>query len=286
MNKNQTIVTKRDTEKEKAVEVCTPELAPESALALLASISETVRCTNDNVEKISGGKYRCFDALCRAAKAKEVLIDCTDVVEMPTNTNSIVYNDPIQESLNTIVNALDDSIKERNQAEKNKEILMELGGEDFYEEMVTNLKTVTTVLRFANGAVEICFHFAASIFDTDAISSIHDGQGKYLSSIDDIGRDFDRLDAVKCLRNRIINDGEKRKCVRIFSKLPETLKSSIYGNFVRIKILTKVEDDHTVVLIRLDPWITITKTEIMYDHVMMSLLKRANEAEEGDDEYI
>lgn len=285
MNKNQTIVTKRDTEKEKPVEVWTPEVAPESALALLTSISKTVRCTNDNVEKISGGKYRCFDALCRAAKAKEVLIDCTDVVEMPTN--SIVYNDSIQESLDTIVNALDDSIKERNQAEKNKEILIELGGEDFYEEMVANLKIVTTVLRFANGAVEICFHFAASIFDTDAISSIHDGQGKYLSSIDDIGREFEYFPAFKCLRDRIISDGKKRKCVRIFSKLPETLKSSIYGDFVRIKILTKVEDDHTVVsMIRLDPWITITKTEIMHDHVMMSLLKRANEAEEGDDEYI
>ena len=285
MNKNRTIVTKA-TEKEKTVEVWTPELAPESALALLASISETVRCTNHNVEKISGGKYRCFDALCRAAKAKEVLIDCMDIVEMPTN--SIVYNDPIQESLDTIVTALDDSIKERNQAEENQEILIELGGEDFYEEMVANLKIVTNVLRFTNGTVEICFHFAASIFDADAISSIHDGQGKYLSSINDIGRDFEYFPAVKCLRDRIIRDSKKRKCVGSFSKLPETLKSSVYGDFVGIKILTKVKDDNTTVLLRLDPWVTLTKTEITYDRVMMSLLKRANkaEAEEDDDEYI
>jgi hypothetical protein len=198
-----------------------------------------------------------------------------------------IYKDSVSESLSVVINVITYIMNRKEDVEKQKECLIELGGEEFYQTAVDLPKTIMKIKHVGNSIV-IDIMFSTSVFDVEDLASIH-GYSQYLVRTQDIrmGSSYFSsigIDVKSQILDPINKDNKKRECLEAFKReLPETLKSPVYADFMILSVLTgKHSSGFVGFRIYLSPALSSEKDSIIYSDAVHRLIEKYDREHKDD----
>lgn len=253
----------------------------ENALSVLKETEIMVKSANNHLAYITNKRINSFAMVLDHAAFDSKLIDNDSVTWLrQSEPLKAIYKDSVSESLSVVINVITTIMNRKEDVEKQKEYLIELGGEEFYQTAVDLPKTIMKIKHNGNSIV-IDIMFSTSVFDVEDLASIH-GYSQYLVREQDIrmgGNSYFSsigIDVKSHILDPINRDTKKRECLEAFKReLPETLKSPVYGDFMLLSVLTGRHSSGFVGFrIYLSPVLSSKKDSIIYSDAVHRLIEK------------